>query len=68
MISYVDILARPVIEEYPMLYVNYVKDKKYVEEFSPIHFLELSMDYEEHIKQWLLKVEDFSQLEGVRIM
>jgi hypothetical protein len=50
-----DILA-PVIEEYPVLYVDCMEDTNHVEGFSPTCFLEFVMDYEEHSKQWLLKV------------
>ena len=50
MAFYMDILA-PIIEEYPMMYAKYVEDANYVEEDSPISFLELAMDYEYHIKK-----------------
>jgi hypothetical protein len=66
MAFYMDILA-PIIEEYPRFYEDYVEDENYVEEAPPISFLELCMEYEEHIQQWLLKVEEFSHLEAVCI-
>jgi len=53
-----DILA-PIIEAYTGLHANYVED------VPPISFLELAIEYEEHIKQWLLKVEQFSNPEVV---
>jgi hypothetical protein len=58
MAFYKDILA-PLIEEYLMIYADYMENENYVEEAPPISFLEEAMDYEEHIKQWLHKVEKF---------
>jgi hypothetical protein len=39
-----------------------------VEELSPAYFFEFAMDYEEHIKQWLLKEKEFSNPERVCIV
>jgi hypothetical protein len=50
-----DILAS-IIEEYLVLY------EYYVEKFSHAHFVELAINFEKHIKQWLLKVEYFYPL------
>lgn len=55
-----DHILAPIIEEYPRFYINYVEYKNYVEEAPPISFLEFAMDYEERIKQLLLKVEGIS--------
>jgi hypothetical protein len=57
----------PVIEEYPMMYAKYVENSNYVEEAFLVSFFALAMYYEEHIKQWLLKVEGISHLEVVQI-
>jgi hypothetical protein len=67
MAFYKDILA-PLIEEYPMIYADYMANANYVEETPPISFLEEAMDYEEHIKQWLHKVEKFQPFKGVCIV
>jgi len=45
-----DILC-PIVHSYPGLHVNHV------EEAPHLSFLEFVMEYENHIKQWLLKVE-----------
>jgi hypothetical protein len=66
MAFYMDILA-PIIEEYPRFYVDYVENENYLNEAPLVIFLELAMEYEEHIQQWLLKVEEFSHPEIVCI-
>jgi hypothetical protein len=58
----------PLIHEYPVIYVYYMENENYVKEASPMSFLEEAMDYEEHIKQWLLKVEKFQPPKGAHIV
>ena len=43
-------ILAPLIEEYPMIYGNYVGNVNCVEESPPIFFLEEAMGYGEHIK------------------
>jgi len=45
-----DILA-VIIKEHPLIYEEYLENKKYVEQAFPIRFFEMVMDYEEDIKQ-----------------
>jgi len=51
-----------------MVYVGYMGNTNYVEESPPISFLQEAMDYEEHKKQWIHKVENFQPPKGVHIM
>jgi hypothetical protein len=55
-----DILA-PIIEAYPRFYVDCVEDANNVGE-APTIFLEIAFDYEERIKQRLLKLKNFHNL------